>query len=276
MNCNEGIAFARALPDVAVRDQVSKFSADLAQQLRDILDNTAVGHLTPPEQTAEGIQMFAICAKKETKSDTPEMRRNSRSNASAEIRRAGQALSREFAARGDDRIQDSPKIKTNRRQEAKLVQPLALTLGEPAGIGPDLALAVWHRRAELDIAAFLYRSPIRIFCAAGAAAARDLTFRSRLSTPAAAAAAFSSALPVVPLDVAASAAPGHPDRSSAPAAIASIRRAVSPTSWPAQPPPSSPIRWRRTCCTIRDLPNPATPNFWRRWCRKRPEKRCGR
>lgn len=73
LNCNDGVAFARALPDVAVRDQVSKFSAELAQQLRDILDNTAVGHLTPPEQTAEGVQMFAVCAKKETKSDTPEM-----------------------------------------------------------------------------------------------------------------------------------------------------------------------------------------------------------
>jgi peptidyl-prolyl cis-trans isomerase SurA len=74
VNCDEGVSFARALPDVAVRDQVSKFSADLAQQLRDILDGTATGHLTPPEQTAEGIQMFAVCTKKETKSDTPEMR----------------------------------------------------------------------------------------------------------------------------------------------------------------------------------------------------------
>ena len=74
LNCTDGIAFARALPDVAVRDQVSKFSADLAPQLRQILDGTAVGHLTPAETTAEGVQMFAICAKKETKSDTPEMR----------------------------------------------------------------------------------------------------------------------------------------------------------------------------------------------------------
>ena len=72
-NCNDGIAFARALQDVAVRDQVSKYSADLAQQLREILEGTAVGHLTPPETTPEGVQMFAICAKKETKSDTPEM-----------------------------------------------------------------------------------------------------------------------------------------------------------------------------------------------------------
>jgi peptidyl-prolyl cis-trans isomerase SurA len=73
-NCNDGVTFARALSDVAVRDQVSKYSADLAQQLREILDNTAVGHLTPPETTTEGVQMFAICDKKETKSDTPEMR----------------------------------------------------------------------------------------------------------------------------------------------------------------------------------------------------------
>jgi peptidyl-prolyl cis-trans isomerase SurA len=73
-NCSDGVTFARALPDVAVRDQVSKYSADLALQLRQILEGTAIGHLTPPEQTAEGIQMFAVCAKKETKSDTPEMK----------------------------------------------------------------------------------------------------------------------------------------------------------------------------------------------------------
>jgi peptidyl-prolyl cis-trans isomerase SurA len=71
LSCAEGIPFARALHEVAVRDQVTKFSADLPQALRDILDNTDVGHLTPPEQTAEGVQMFALCSKKENKSDTP-------------------------------------------------------------------------------------------------------------------------------------------------------------------------------------------------------------
>ncbi len=73
-NCNDGIPFARALPEVAVRDQVSKYSADLPQQARDILDNTAVGHLTPPETTGEGVQMFALCIKRETKAETPEKR----------------------------------------------------------------------------------------------------------------------------------------------------------------------------------------------------------
>lgn len=71
-NCTDGIPFARALREVAVRDQVVKFSADLPAALRSILDNTDVGHLTPPEQTSEGIQMFALCSKKTTTADTPE------------------------------------------------------------------------------------------------------------------------------------------------------------------------------------------------------------
>jgi peptidyl-prolyl cis-trans isomerase SurA len=74
VNCTDGVAFARVLPDVAVRDQVSKYSADLAAAVRQIVEGTALGHLTPPEQTAEGVQMFALCAKKETKTDTPEMK----------------------------------------------------------------------------------------------------------------------------------------------------------------------------------------------------------
>ena len=32
--------------------------------------------------------------------------------------------------------------------------PIALTLGEPAGIGPDLAVAIWHRRRELNLLPF--------------------------------------------------------------------------------------------------------------------------
>jgi len=74
-NCNDGIAFAQGLPEVAVRDVVYKSSADLPQELRGILDNTEVGHLTPPEQTTEGIQMFAVCSKKESTTDTPEARK---------------------------------------------------------------------------------------------------------------------------------------------------------------------------------------------------------
>jgi peptidyl-prolyl cis-trans isomerase SurA len=71
LNCADGIPFARGLANVAVRDPINKSSADLPPALRSILDNTEVGHLTPAEQTVEGIQMFAVCSKKESKEDAP-------------------------------------------------------------------------------------------------------------------------------------------------------------------------------------------------------------
>jgi 4-hydroxythreonine-4-phosphate dehydrogenase len=105
------------------------------------------------------------------------------------------------------------------------VQPLALTLGEPAGIGPDLALAIWRQRAKLDIPPFYIIADAEFL----ARRAGELRFDVPIAavTPASAAATFREALPVVPLDVSASAEPGRPDRSSAPAAVASIRRAVT-------------------------------------------------
>jgi 4-hydroxythreonine-4-phosphate dehydrogenase len=105
------------------------------------------------------------------------------------------------------------------------VQPLALTLGEPAGIGPDLALAVWQRRAELHIPAFYVVGDGDFLRRRAGALGLDVPIAEL--APGGAANAFSAALPVVAVDVKASAAPGRPDRSSAPVAIASIRRAVA-------------------------------------------------
>lgn len=68
-NCNSGLAFAHALRDVAVRDPIVKSSADLGPALRKILDEIEVGKLTNPEVTPQGVQMFALCARKENKLD---------------------------------------------------------------------------------------------------------------------------------------------------------------------------------------------------------------
>ncbi len=69
--CDEGIAQARGLRDVAVRDQIVRNSADLSPELRKVLDTVPVGTLTSPDLTRHGIEMFAICAKSESKADTP-------------------------------------------------------------------------------------------------------------------------------------------------------------------------------------------------------------
>jgi peptidyl-prolyl cis-trans isomerase SurA len=68
-NCNDGLNFARALRDVAVLELIVKSSADLPTELRKILDGVEVGHLTSPELTPKGVQMFALCIKKSNKLD---------------------------------------------------------------------------------------------------------------------------------------------------------------------------------------------------------------
>jgi peptidyl-prolyl cis-trans isomerase SurA len=69
--CKEGLDLARALPDVAVREPVTKSSSDLPTALRDLLGSMPMGHLTTPDVTAQGLQMFALCEKKATKTDSP-------------------------------------------------------------------------------------------------------------------------------------------------------------------------------------------------------------
>ena len=103
--------------------------------------------------------------------------------------------------------------------------PLALTLGEPAGIGPDITFAAWRRRAELRLDPFyLLADPVFI---GGRAKRIAPDLQIAVVEPAAAAEAFVHALPVVDIGVTVSAHPGRPDQSSAPAALAAIRRAVA-------------------------------------------------
>jgi peptidyl-prolyl cis-trans isomerase SurA len=73
-DCDTGLKYARTLRDVAVRDVIVKSSSDLPQVLRDVLDKTEIGHLTAPEVTPQGVELFALCERKETKEDTPEKR----------------------------------------------------------------------------------------------------------------------------------------------------------------------------------------------------------
>jgi len=73
-SCDSGLPFARSLRDVAIREPITKNSSELVPALRQILDKTELGHLTAPETTTQGIELFALCEKKETKAETPEKR----------------------------------------------------------------------------------------------------------------------------------------------------------------------------------------------------------
>ena len=102
---------------------------------------------------------------------------------------------------------------------------LALTLGEPAGIGPDIAIAAWLRRRELGLPAFYLIGDSAFIKARAELLNTPVTVAD--VKPGDASAIFTDALPVVKTGIAATARPGQPDESSAPSAIASIRHAVA-------------------------------------------------
>jgi len=100
--------------------------------------------------------------------------------------------------------------------------PLALTMGEPAGIGGEIAIKAWLARAHEPVAPFfLIDDPARLHALAARIGA-DI----RLATIGAPAEAnFADTLPVLPLENPVRAMPGHLDTANAPAVIESITRA---------------------------------------------------
>ena len=103
--------------------------------------------------------------------------------------------------------------------------PLALTCGDPSGIGPEISAAAWLRRKELQLPPFfLLGEPSLV-----AARAHTLGYKIPLveCAPQDAAAHFETALPVVPLKNRLVDEPGTPQAANAAGIVEAIDRAVS-------------------------------------------------
>ncbi|MCX8133833.1 MAG: 4-hydroxythreonine-4-phosphate dehydrogenase PdxA [Roseococcus sp.] len=94
---------------------------------------------------------------------------------------------------------------------------LALTMGEPAGIGPEIAAKAWARLRESG-PAFLFLGDAGLIAGVPVAP---------VTCPEAAARAFPAALPVLHRPLPAPATPGRPSPATAPAVIAAIEEAVA-------------------------------------------------
>ena len=70
--CDEANSFFKSMQNAAIREAVTKTSADIPAALRQVLDSTPIGHLTPPEVTKQGVEMVALCGRKPTTVDTPQ------------------------------------------------------------------------------------------------------------------------------------------------------------------------------------------------------------
>jgi 4-hydroxythreonine-4-phosphate dehydrogenase len=95
--------------------------------------------------------------------------------------------------------------------------PIALTIGEPAGIGPEIAVAAWQRLGP--------RLPFFVIADPGHLDHLGVPVRT-IASPAEAAHAGLSGLPVLAHEFPAPAVPGRPDPANAAAVIAVIARGV--------------------------------------------------
>jgi 4-hydroxythreonine-4-phosphate dehydrogenase len=104
-------------------------------------------------------------------------------------------------------------------------RPLAVSIGDPSGIGPEIALAAWRLRKELALPVFyLLADPALV-----EARARLVNWRAPLAeaSPADAGRHFDARLPIVPLQAKFIDAPGHPDTANAAGIVEAIDRAVA-------------------------------------------------
>jgi 4-hydroxythreonine-4-phosphate dehydrogenase len=103
--------------------------------------------------------------------------------------------------------------------------PLLLTMGDPAGIGPEIAARAWLERERQNLPAFAYVGDPNDLSARAAACGLDI--RVEVSKPQAASALFGEALPVIAVPLARPSRAGQADPANAPAIIACIEKAVA-------------------------------------------------
>lgn len=107
-----------------------------------------------------------------------------------------------------------------------MTAPLALTMGEPAGIGGEITLMAWRDRVTSAVPPFfIIDDPARLTALARAIGV-DVPVRA-IDGPSEAARVYPGALPVLAQTLPRPSIPGRPDPANAPAVIAAVERAVT-------------------------------------------------
>jgi 4-hydroxythreonine-4-phosphate dehydrogenase len=103
--------------------------------------------------------------------------------------------------------------------------PIAVTMGEPAGIGGEIACLAWDRHASELPPLLLIDDPERIAALAGVIG-QALNIKT-VSSAADAMAVWPDAIPILPVSLAAPVEPGRVNQANAPAVVASLDRAIA-------------------------------------------------
>jgi 4-hydroxythreonine-4-phosphate dehydrogenase len=106
-------------------------------------------------------------------------------------------------------------------------RPVALTQGDPAGIGPDITLDAWVRRQHLGLSPFLFIGDPAVL--SSRARQLGMTVPLREADASSACEVFADALPVLPMSNDVEVVAGTPHVSTARVTIAAIEMAVALT-----------------------------------------------
>ncbi len=105
--------------------------------------------------------------------------------------------------------------------------PVALSMGDPAGIGPDISIAAWLNRKAWQTPAFLFIGDPQVIRARAALLGHDIPIRETDAN--AAPGLFDDAFPVLPIRCAQTVVPGVADARNAGAITGAIEKAVELT-----------------------------------------------
>jgi peptidyl-prolyl cis-trans isomerase SurA len=73
-SCEQDMQLVHDMSEVVVKEPIVRLSTDLAVQYKQLLDKTPDGKMTPPEAIATGIELVAICSRKEVVADVSSRR----------------------------------------------------------------------------------------------------------------------------------------------------------------------------------------------------------
>jgi len=69
-DCSAGVPMVQGMDDAVIKNPISRTSLQLGEGLKQMLDKTPTGHVTPPQRTGEGFEMLALCSKGTAKDDS--------------------------------------------------------------------------------------------------------------------------------------------------------------------------------------------------------------
>ena len=208
----------------------------IPEPTRSMLLSAKDGDVLPPATAAAGIEIYAVCGRRALKADEKEREKAQEELSQQGIRdRRPSAIcatsGRMRTSNSDERaVTTSPRARSLPAARASArAMPVAVSMGDPAGIGLDIALMSWRQRHAARLAAVRALRAIRTCWRACARARPRRTDRRRSRSLAEAAAAFADALPVWRVPIGAGTAPTRPS---------SRRSRWRPRPWPRA------MRWR--------------------------------